>query len=81
MEVWKWISVEERLPEESEPVLVAGKEEFSDEIEVLAAYRSMNEFLYPSDDGEYAYSATATEVTHWTPYPTLPEALKWKKHQ
>ena len=73
-QVPKWISVEERLPEE---VKRDDEEASSTDIVIVAVRDDMNN-IFVSDDilckGEWVnYSAPLFEVTHWMPLPELPK--------
>lgn len=70
----KWISVEERLPEQGQLVLVWGKRWFDDAAKIIVAYYSgdwrASELAWTDDGIE---EATVSDVTHWQPLPERPE--------
>lgn len=63
----KWISVEERLPEEGEKVIVCG---LKNGIQV-GAFRGL---IGPMRNCKWWWKKnTVLEVTHWMPLPSMPE--------
>jgi hypothetical protein len=63
----KWISIEERLPQEKERVLVLEKEEHGDPFFISIANRDEDEFWL--DDGP---ALELDKITHWMPLPEPP---------
>lgn len=77
----KWISVEDRLPDEGKAVLV----QHTDDLYPVVAYRiledpSLTYWLYESDGPEddmrfqsFRHQALLRPPTHWMPLPEPPE--------
>lgn len=75
--VGEWISVKDRLPEETQAFLVVLNNEdidirvFNSKNEPFQSYSSMlDKFLFLDDKGEWH---TTDRVTHWMPLPQPPK--------
>jgi hypothetical protein len=67
----RWISVEERLPEEGEPVLVAIRfRHWTDEMPTLIVSSWYEHEDFCGDENDIPYQG----VTHWMPLPEPPAA-------
>lgn len=64
----EWISVEERLPEQSVEVLVY---DFVDSMDVMFLEVDDDGYRFWADDNGYEYSIH--DVTHWMPLPEPPK--------
>ena len=79
-----WISVEDRLPEMRDTVLVAAKVGGSEDAEVFQAhYTSHKRHKYWAAIHDYIeypvnYCETKWTVTHWMPLPSLPPTTDTK---
>ena len=66
----KWISVEDRMPEEGQEVLTVVKPFKNSKSYHCEVFRYENKHWVYTDDDEV--------VTHWQPLPELPKELKEK---
>lgn len=65
----KWISVEERLPDVGEKVLVCGAKNGMQ----VGAFRGIS---FPGENRKWNWKKnTILEVTHWMPLPTTPKGV------
>ena len=67
----KWISVKDRLPEESGKVLVYCKDGYMTDVNYSAKHQQFNNYDVCAKQNE------VWDVTHWMPLPTPPEEVTW----
>ena len=75
----KWISVEERLPDDNVDVLVyiASKKENVDSVIAITQYtHSMHGYNIEGWCSPWQYCFWDREVTHWMPLPSMPDPPK-----